>query len=51
MKKNYVTPSIEVVEFKYYDQVVASSIKYCDTGKSFVSGSGSNECENPDYNK
>ncbi len=25
MKKNYETPSVEVVEFRYSDQVVASS--------------------------
>ncbi len=29
MKKNYETPSVEIVEFRYSDQVVAKS--GCDT--------------------
>ena len=29
MKKNYETPAVEIVEFNYCDQVVASSIGIC----------------------
>lgn len=39
MKKSYETPSVEVVEFKYRDQVVAAS-------GCIVSGSWSHETTN-----
>ena len=44
MKKNYETPSVEVVKFQYSDQVVAASVK-CDIIWINVKENG--ECTDP----
>ncbi len=43
MKKNYETPSVEVVEFRYSDQVVAKS--GCDSQWTYNTHPSSETCE------
>lgn len=50
MKKSYKTPRVEVVKFQYSDQVVASSISYCQRLNKLVSGTNA-DCSSPEYTK
>ena len=50
MKKSYKTPRVEVVKFQYSDQVVASSISFCQRLNTVVSGTN-DDCRSPEYTK